>query len=149
MSPLRKKEKIGELLLRTGLISSEQLQQALSFQLNQGKNKALGQILLELGYINNDNIILVLAIQSGYPYIQIKHCKIEPDTLALIPETIARKYQVFPIDRIQDFLTIAMVDPFDKIAIDQIKDLTKSNVMVFLTTPQELDEMISMYYAKK
>lgn len=150
MSPLRrKKTKIGKLLLLTGMITSDQLEQALSLQLTQSKDVPLGQILLKLGYINEEMLGTVLSLQSGYPYIQIKYCKIEPSLLSLIPEAMARKYQVLPIDKIQDFLTIAMVNPLDKIVVDQIKKITKSNVTIFLTTPSELNEMFSMCYGKK
>ena len=62
---------------------------------------------------------------------------------------MARKYRIFPIDKIQDIFTIAMVDPLDKLAIDQIKKPTKSDVRIFLTTPLELDNMVLKYYGPK
>jgi hypothetical protein len=150
MSPLRRtKKKIGELLLLKGLITREQLQQALLFKSTQRQDKLLGQILVELGYISEEQLCGILALQCGYPYIDIDQCKVDPAVLALIPENMVKKYRIFPIDKIQDIFTVAMVDPLDKLAIDQIKKLTKSDVRIFLTTPLELDEMFLKYYGQK
>ncbi len=149
MSPLRRtKVKIGQLLLEKGLITEEQLQHALSLQRKEGQDKKLGQIFLELGYVDKDELFLSLAIQCGYPYIDINHCLIEPEVLSLLPRAMAEKYQVLPIDKIQDILTVAMVNPLDKLAIAEIQKFTQCNVKVFLTTPLELKEIISKYYKK-
>lgn len=137
-----------------GLITHEQLQQALLqqallFKSTQRQDKLLGQILVELGYASEEELSGILALQCGYPYIDIDQCKIEPAVLALLPENIVKKYRIFPIDKIQDIFTVAMVDPLDKLAIEQIKKLTKSEVRIFLTTPFELDEMLLKYYGPK
>lgn len=150
MSPLRRtKKKIGELLLLKGLITREQLQQALLFKSTQRQDKLLGQILVELGYVSEEELRGILALQCGYPYIDIDQCKIDPAVLALIPENMVKKYRIFPIDKIQDIFTVAMVDPLDRLAIEQIKKLTKSDVRIFLTTPLELDKMFLKYYGPK
>lgn len=149
MSPLRRtKTKIGELLLQKGLITSEHLQEALSLQRGPEKEKPLGQILIERGYISVDELFPVLAVQYGYPYISLKHCVIDPEVLSLIPRTLIEKYQLLPVDKIQDILTLAMVNPLDKPTIEEIQKLTKSNVIVFLTTPLEFKEMFSQYYSQ-
>lgn len=145
----RKKTKIGELLLLTGSITAEQLKEALSVQYKQKSDKLLGQIFIELGYINKEKLFFALSIQCGYPYIHINQHQIDPAVLSLIPEAMARKYQIFPIDKIQDVLAVAMLNPLDKFAIEQIQKFTGSNVSIFLTTPPELDEMFSKYYVKK
>jgi type IV pilus assembly protein PilB len=155
MSPVRRtKKKIGELLLLKGLITREQLQQALLqqailFKSTQRQDKLLGQILIELGYVSEEEFSGILALQCGYPYIDIDQCKIEPAVLALIPENMAKKYGIFPIDKIQDIFTVAMVHPLDKLAIEQIKKFTKSDVRIFLTTSLELENMVLKYYGPK
>lgn len=148
MSPLRRKERIGEILLRLGLITAEQLQEAISQQMEQDKGKALGQILLELGYVTQENIYFALGIQAGYPYIQIKNYKISREVISLLPEDIVRKYQIFPLDKFKDFFMVAMVNPLNKTAVETLKDLTKANLMIFLTTVNELEELYSIYYTK-
>jgi len=150
MTPVRRvKAKIGQLLLQKGLVTSEQLQEALSLQRSRERDKHLGQILVELGYVNRDELYAALAIQSGYPYINIECCIIKPEVISLVPEELARKHQVFPIDRIQNILTVAMANPMDKLAIEQIEELTDTQVLIYLTTPLELKEMFSRYYDKK
>ena len=149
MSPLRRtKTKIGELLLQKGLITSEQLQEALTLQHGQEKEKPLGQILIERGYISVDELFPVLAVQYGYPYISLKHCVIDTELLSLIHKTLIEKYKLLPVDKFQDILTVAMVNPLDKPTIEEIQKLTKSNVIVFLTTPLEFKEMFSRYYGQ-
>ena len=132
-----------------GLITREQLQQAVLFKSAQRQDMLLGQILVELGYVSEEELRGILALQCGYPYIDIDQCKIDPAVLALIPENMVKKYRIFPIDKIQDIFTVAMVDPLDRLAIDQIKKLTKSDVRIFLTTSLELDEMLLKYYGPK
>jgi type IV pilus assembly protein PilB len=142
------KTEIGRILLQKGIITSQQLQEAVSIQRQKKQNKLLGQILIELGYLSRDDLYFVLAIQSGYPYLDIKRCLIDPEVFALIPEIMIRKYQVFPIDKIQDVVTIAMVNPLDNMAVDQVHEIVKSNIKVFLTQSFDLAEMISRYFAK-
>lgn len=150
MSPIRRvKAKIGQLLLQKGMITMEQLQYALSLQRSKEKDKPLGQILVELGYVAKEEFHSVLAIQSGYPYIAIERCRIQPAVLSLVPQALARKYQIFPIDQIQDILTVAMANPLDKMAIEEVRKLTGLEVEVFLTTPLELNEMFAKFYEKK
>jgi len=148
MSPYRagKTEKIGRLLLQKGLISSAQLQEALVIQQQKQQDKLLGQILIELGYLSRDELYFVLAIQSGYPYIDIRRCVVNLEILSLIPEIMIKKYQLFPIDKIQDVVTIAMVNPLDNMALDQVREIVKSNIKIFLTVVSDLNELISRYF---
>src|SRR3989338_9831239 len=150
MSPLRRvKAKIGDLLLQEGLITEAQLQEAISLQKTNAKDKTLGQILLELGYVKKDDLYTVLAVQSGYPYLAIHHCVVNPKVLALLPESVVRKHQAFPIDKIHDIFTVAMVNPLDRAALEQIEDLVQSRVRVFLTTPADLEKALNRYYSVK
>lgn len=145
----KKKTKIGELLLQSDFITPEQLRKAVEFQLNEGKDKPLGQIMLELGYLDKDKLCFALSIQSGYAYINIRNCKIDPALLALLPEVIVKRHLVFPIDKIQDIVTVAMANPLDQDAFNIIKHFINSTVLVFLTTSAELREMIKMYYGSE
>lgn len=150
MTPIKRvRARIGQLLLQKGLITSEQLQEALSLQRSRERDKHLGQILVEFGYVNRGELYAALAIQSGYPYINIACCAIKPEVLSLVPEAMARKYQVLPVDKIQNILTVAMTNPMDKLAIEQIEKLTDTRVLIYLTTPLELKEMFFRYYDKK
>jgi type IV pilus assembly protein PilB len=147
MSPYRTtKTELGKLLLQKKLITAAQLQEALTFQRQKQQEKLLGQILIELGHLSRDDLYLVLAIQSGYPYIDIKRCVIDPEVLALIPEVMIRKFQVFPIDKVQDVVTIAMVNPLDSMAMDAVQEIVKYNIKVFLTQALDLSEVMKRYF---
>jgi type IV pilus assembly protein PilB len=149
MSPLRKiRTEIGKLLLQRKIISSAQLDEALYIKNNRERDKYLGQILLGLGYVTKEDLYFVLAVQSGYPYIQISRCKIDSLVIGLIPRDIVEKYQVLPIDKIQDIVTVAMVNPLDKVALAHIQEITGGIVKVFLTTSSDWDEMFLVYYAR-
>jgi len=149
MSPYRTtKIEIGRLLVQKGLISALQLQEAVNLQRQEETGKLLGQILIELGYVSRDELYLTLAIQSGYPYIDIKRCVIDTDVLVLIPEIMVKKYQIFPIDKIQDVLTLAMVNPLDNLALDQVQEIVKCNIKVFLTTSSDIRELLARYYGR-
>lgn len=145
----KKKTKIGELLLQSDFITPEQLRKAVEYQLKEGKDKPLGQIMLELGYVDMEKLCFALSIQSGYAYINIKNCKIDTALLSLLPEVIVKKYLVFPIDKMQDVVTVAMANPLDQDAFNQIKHFINSSVLVFLATSDELREMIKMYYGSE
>ncbi len=142
----KKKTKIGELLLQLDFITPEQLRKAVEFQVKEGKDKPLGQIMFDFGYVDMEKLCFALSIQSGYAYINIKNCKIDLSLLPLLPEVVVRKHLVFPIDKIQDVVTVAMSNPLDQDAFNQIKHFINSTVLVFLTTSDELREMIKMYY---
>jgi type IV pilus assembly protein PilB len=149
MSPYRStKTEIGKLLIQKGLITNEQLKEALILQREREKDKLLGQILIQLGYLSKDDLYFALAIQSGYPYIDIKRCVVDPEVMFLIPGIMVKKYQVFAIDKIEDVVTVAMVNPLDNLAIDQIQDIAKSNIKVFLTTPSDIKEIILRYFGQ-
>lgn len=135
--------------MQQGMITPEQLQEALSLQHSGESNEVLGRILLKLGYIGEDELYSILAVQSGYPYINISNCIIELKALSLLPESFARKYQLLPIDKIGDVFTVAMVNPLDKSAVDEIQNITRASVEIFLTTPLELEEMFSRCYGSK
>lgn len=145
----KKKTKIGELLLQLDFITPEQLRKAVEFQIKEGKDKPLGQIMFDLGYVDMEKLCFALSIQSGYSYINIKNCKIDLSLLPLLPEVVVRKHLVFPIDKIQDVVTVAMSNPLDQDAFNQIKHFINSTVLVFLTTSDELREMIKMYYGSE
>ncbi len=149
MSPYRKTQTdIGKILLQKGLITQAELQEALMLQRQNQEVKPLGQILIELGHLSKNDLYFALAIQSGYPYIDIRRCLIGIEVLSLVPEELIRKYQVFPIDRIQDVVTIAMVNPLDTHALNEVQEILKNNIKVFLTLPGDLAEAISRYFTK-
>ena len=119
--------KLGEMLKKAKLITDDQLQQALEHQ-KQGGGK-LGRNLVELGFIKDEQITQLLSKQFGVPAVNLAQFKeIDSQVIKLIPAEVAQKYQVMPLTRTGATLTIAMVDPTNVFAMDDIKFMTGYNV---------------------
>ncbi len=118
--------RIGELLLKEKRITPDQLQQALNHQkANGGK---LGYNLVKLGIVKDDEITALLSKQYGVPSINLTQFEIDPAVIKLIPAETAHKYQIVPLSRAGATLTIAMTDPTNVFAMDDIKFMTGYNV---------------------
>ena len=118
--------RLGEILVKESLITQDQLQKALEFQrANGGK---LGSCLTKMGYITDDDITGVLSRQYGVPSINLKYYEIDPNVIRLIPQDTALRYQVVPLSRVGSVLTIAMTDPTNVFAMDDVKFMTGFNV---------------------
>ena len=114
--------KIGDLLLKENLISSDQLDQALEHQNKFGGK--IGSVLVELSFITEDDITSVLSRQYGVPAINLDYFEVDPDVVKLIPLETAQKYRVLPLSRVGSTLTIATTDPSNVFAMDDINSLS-------------------------
>ncbi len=114
--------RLGDLLLAEGLLTSEQLQQALSEQ--QRSRERLGSILVRLRFLDEDRLIEFLARQYGVPSVRLDGVELDPDVLRLVPPALARKHEVVPIRRVGQTLTLAMADPTNVFALDEIGFVT-------------------------
>src|SRR3954470_18320054 len=118
--------RIGELLLKEKRISAEQLQEALNYQRTNGGK--LGINLVNLGFVKDEEITALLSKQYGVPSIALDQFEIEASVLRLVPAETAQKYHVLPLSRSGATLTIAMTDPTNVFAMDDIKFMTGYNV---------------------
>ena len=135
---------LGQLLLERNFISEHQLNKALKVQKEEGG--LLGQILLKLKYVTEEEIVTSLATQFGYPYLPLSNCEIDPQIIQLIPKNLAYQYYVVPVDKIDEILTVAMVDPSNKSAIEDIEYITKCKVQAFVSTSTDIKKAIEHYY---
>lgn len=136
--------RIGDLLLEAGLITSEQLEEALKSQKQLGGR--LGSILVKMGLISEDAVTSFLSQQYGVPSINLDDFEIDHAICKLIPVKTAVKYEVIPISRIGSTLTVAMVDPSNVFAIDDIKFMTGYNVEPVVAPETAIKEAIKKYY---
>jgi type IV pilus assembly protein PilB len=136
--------RLGEILLKESLITQEQLQKALEFQRSNGGK--LGSCLTRLGFITDDDITGVLSRQYGVPSINLKFYEIDPNVIKLIPQDTALRYQVIPLSRVGSVLTIAMMDPTNVFAMDDIKFMTGFNVEPVVASESAIGEAISRFY---
>ena len=118
--------KLGELLLKENMVTPQQLQEALAHQkMNGGK---LGKAFVSLGHVRDEEITSLLSRQYGVPSINLDHFEVDPAIIKIIPSETSRKYQILPLSRSGATLTIAMADPTNVFAMDDIKFMTGYNV---------------------
>lgn len=137
---------VGELLKERGVITQPQLEEALVVQ--AAKGGLLGQILVRLGYATEDDIVQAITTQYGLPFLPLKNYAVDPEIVNLIPENVARQYCVICVDRIGDTLTVAMADPFNQKAIEDLELLTRGSVQIFVATLTDILEALTRYYRK-
>ncbi len=136
--------RIGELLLKEKLITPEQLQQALNQQkANGGK---LGYNLVKMGFVKDEQITTLLSKQYGVPSINLAQFKIDPTIVKLVPTETARKYQIIPLSRSGSTLTIAMTDPTNVFAMDDIKFMTGYTVEPVVASEIAITDAVEKYY---
>ena len=138
--------RIGELLLKEKRITPEQLQEALNFQRQNGGK--LGYNLIKLGFVKDEEITALLSKQYGVPSIALAQFEIDPGVIKLVPADTAQKYQIVPLSRAGATLTIAMTDPTNVFAMDDIKFMTGYNVEPVVASETAVIEAIARYYGK-
>ncbi|HEX7796845.1 MAG TPA: type IV-A pilus assembly ATPase PilB [Vicinamibacterales bacterium] len=136
--------RIGELLLKEKRITPEQLQQALNHQKTNGGK--LGHNLVALGLVKDEEITALLSRQYGVPSINLTQFEIDPGVIKLIPADTAQKYQIVPLSRAGATLTIAMTDPTNVFAMDDIKFMTGYNVEPVVASEVAVVDAIQKYY---
>ena len=136
--------RLGEILVKESLITQDQLQKALEFQRSNGGK--LGSCLTKMGFITDDDITGVLSRQYGVPSINLKYYEIDPTVIKLIPQDTATRYQVVPLSRVGSVLTIAMTDPTNVFAMDDIKFMTGFNVEPVVASESAIGEAIVRFY---
>ena len=139
---LRRRLRLGEVLVSEGLTSEAEIHVALSQQKKQ-KGKRLGEVLVELGMVDESAIARVLANRLGLPFIDLDSTDIESDALAEIPARVIREQQVFPIRADIETLTVAMGDPLSSEAIDAVRFTCKKRVVEVVATPTQLKAYIA------
>src|SRR3982751_2692110 len=138
--------RIGELLLKEKKMTPDQLQQALAAQkANGGK---LGYNLVKMGFVKDEEITALLSKQYGVPSINLAQFHIDPAVVKLVPPETAQKYQIIPLSRSGASLTIAMTDPTNVFAMDDIKFMTGYNVEPVVASETAVVAAILKYYGK-
>lgn len=136
--------RIGELLVQAGVVDQEQLDRAVESQRAGGG--FLGTHLIKLGYVSEEQLTQALSRQYGLPIIELKDYSIEDNTLGLIPPNVAIKHNLIPIVRKNDTLTVAMVDPSNIVALNDIKFITGLDIQVVLASEAEVKAGHEKFY---
>jgi len=138
--------KLGEILVRENLLNAQQLREALDYQREHGGR--LGFNLVKLGLVSDDMITAVLSRQYGVPSVNLELFDIDESVIRLIPQDVAQKYSVLPLSRVGATLTLAMVDPTNVFAMDDIKFMTGLNIEPVVVSEASVQEAISRYYTQ-
>lgn len=148
--PVTKRIRIGDVLVQKGYITDEQLGRALKAQKTNGMK--LGETLIDLGYISEQDMVDVLCDQLNIEYVDLRAIKLDETAVHLIDENIAKKYSVIPIGFDQknaNFLKLAMSDPMDVVAIDDVSIITNMQILPVLATSYQIAVQISKHFGAK
>lgn len=146
ISPPKKliSKQLGELLLERKIISERQLQKA--HQVQKERGGLLGSIMVLLGYATEEQIAQALTTQFGFPYLPLANYEIDQQIVKLIPENVAKQYNLVAIDKIGNSLTVAMSDPLNLHAVEDVELITNCKVQVFVSTQTDIKEALNRYY---
>ncbi len=137
-------KQLGQLLIDNKLITPENLEEALSVQKEKGG--LLGQVLVSLGYTTEEAIARALTAQYGFPYLPLSGYEIDQEIAKMIPENVAKQYGLIAVDRIGNILTVAMSNPLNSQAIEDIEMTTHLKVQAFVSTTADVVEAIKRCY---
>ena len=147
--PIRRiiNKQLGELLIERGIIDQRQLDKALAVQKERGG--LIGEILVELGFTKEEDIAQALTAQYGFPYLPLGNYEINAEIANIIPVRVARQYLLVPIDKIGNNLTLAMSNPLNVQAIEDVELLSGCNIQTFVSTATDIKKAIEKYYKGK
>ncbi|MFH0935321.1 MAG: hypothetical protein V1828_00445 [Candidatus Omnitrophota bacterium] len=147
--PIRRiiNKQLGELLIERGIINQQQLEKALTIQKEEGG--LIGEILVKIGFATEEDIAQALTAQFGFPYLPLSNYDIDPQIIGIIPGRVARQYILMPIDKIGNNLTVAMSNPLNIHAIEDVELLSACSVQVFVSTTSDIKRAIEKYYKDK
>ncbi len=140
------KKRLGEILVQKLVLSQEKLEKALEVQ-TETKEK-IGEVLIKLGYITRETLLEILSAELDIPAIHLSRYKIEPDVLAIVPRKIAELYCLIPIARFANTLTVALADPMNVHALDDLQRLTNMEIRLLIAGEKDIREAIDQSYGE-
>jgi len=141
-----KRQLLGEILLKRNVITQAQLDKALKIQ--ETEHGLLGEILIQLGFLEERDIVVALIVQCNLPYIAVDKYDIDGSILQLIPKDFVRKYRVVPLDRVGNVLTVVMADPLNLSVKAELQRITNYQIAPFISTKNEIDKAIQRWFGE-
>ncbi len=138
---------LGELLIERGIINREQLNMALDYQ--KENSCLLGEALVQLKFSTEEDIAQALTCQYGFPYLPLANYEIDEEVVKSVPENVCKQFCLIPIDKIGKSLTLAMTNPLNVLAIEDVELITGCSVQTFVSTTTDIRECIKKYHGKK
>ena len=139
-----KYKRLGEMLIDVGVITEEQLEEALKIQ--KGSGKRLGTVLVDEHFITETQLIETLRMQLGIDFIDLNKAKIDPSMVNYVPKAIAKKERVVPVKLVKDTLYLAMEDPMNFMAIESVKNTSKKRIVAMIAYSRSIDRALNVLY---
>ena len=137
---------LGELLIERGIINKEQVDMALAYQKEKGR--LIGEVLVELNFATEEEIAQALTCQYGFPYLPLASYEIDEEVISAVPENVCKQFCLVPIDKIGKSLTLAMANPLNVQAIEDVELISGCSVQAFVSTASDIKKTVDKYYKK-
>jgi type IV pilus assembly protein PilB len=135
---------LGEILVERGTITRAKLEEVLVYQKEKGI--LFGEALVQMQLATEEDVVQALTCQYGFPYLPLSNYEIAPEVVSIIPLNICKKYGLVPIDKIGKSLTLAMSNPLNMQALEDIETMTACSVQAFVSTATDINNAIKRYY---
>ncbi len=145
----RSNKNLGQILVDWKKIDESQRSMALQMRKNSKKKALLGEVLLDLDFVSEDDILQAVIEQYRFPYLPVSQYEIDVQVLELVPIEVAAKYTLIPIERMKNVLTVVMANPTDEKVIKEVELVSECRVRIFIDKPSEIRQAIGMYYKSK
>ncbi len=142
----KERKKLGQILKESGLITEEQLKEALTYA--KKHNMRLGEALIQLNYVSEEDILKAISHQLNIPYLEVGNMLFDPEVVGILPENFCKRNKVIPLFLVEDTLTVAMADPLNIYLIDDIASLTGKKVNVAISSEREIEKALEHIFAK-
>jgi len=137
-------KQLGEILVERGVITRAQLEEVLVFQ--KDKSILFGEALVQMKFGTEEDVVQALTCQYGFPYLPLANYEIAPEVVATVPLQLCRQFCLVPIDKIGRSLTLAMANPLNVTALEEVEKATSCSVQAFVSTTTEINNAINRYY---
>ena len=137
-------KQLGEILVERGILSRAKLEEVLVFQKEKGI--LFGEALVQMKLGTEEDVVQALTCQYGFPYLPLANYEIAPEVVATVPRNLCKQYCLIPIDKIGRSLTLAMANPLNVIALEDVEKVTDCSVQAFVSTSTEINSAINRYY---
>ena len=135
----------GDVLTDLGIIRPWHVDEAFALQKTAEDHAPIGEILKGLGYITDEHIVQALSTQYSVPYLPVSRYEVTRETMQLVPTEIMQEHRLVPLHKTNNVLSVAMVNPLDRIALKKVEESTGCTITVMITSPMEIDPVIKNY----
>jgi type IV pilus assembly protein PilB len=139
-------KQLGEILIERGVLSRSKLEEALAYQKEKGI--LFGEALVQMKLATEEEVVQALTCQFGFPYLPLSNYEIAPEVVNTVSLDLCKRYCLVPIDKIGRSLTLAMANPLNVQALEEVEKASDCSVQAFVSTATDINNAINRYYEK-